>query len=151
MQAQFIKERQGQLGGFKHGFPRQGRVWVQIEHEAVRLVEVLCRSVPGMQFEGVHLHRPKQRLRLVDDHQRLAGFGLVVAFQVGNVQLRSVFLEKQLTGQTLRGAHQRHRPALQMRQHPGRYLRVVLRHLALGNTRAGIDDALRMGEVQGAG
>ncbi|MNN65878.1 hypothetical protein D3C81_1814160 [compost metagenome] len=101
-----------------------------------------------MQFEGVHLHCTEQRIGLVDDHHGLACLGLVVAFNVGKVQLGGVFLEEQLTGQTVGGAYQCHGPALEVRQDPGRHVGVVLGDVALGSVGAGIDNALGMSQVQ---
>ncbi|MCY1439623.1 hypothetical protein D9M71_558660 [compost metagenome] len=151
LQAQLVEQRQGQLGGFEHGFPRQRRVRVEVEDETVGLVEVLGRGIPGVQFEGVHLHRAEQGGSLVNDHQRLAGFGLVVAFQARDVQLRGVLLEKQLTGQAIRRTHQGHGPALEVRQDPRRNQGVILGHLALADAAAGVDDSFGVGKVQGRG
>ncbi|MOA26432.1 hypothetical protein D3C78_1472260 [compost metagenome] len=83
LQAQFIQQRQGQLGGFEHGLPRQCRVRVEVEDEAIGLVEVLVGGVPGVQLEHVHLHSTQQGVGAVDDHRRLAGLGLVVTEHVG--------------------------------------------------------------------
>ncbi|MNH12015.1 hypothetical protein D3C79_715460 [compost metagenome] len=147
-EAQFVEQREGELSGFEHGLPGQCRVRVKVEHKTIGLVEVLVGGIPGVQLEHVHLHGTEQRIRAIDDHRRLAGFGLVVTEHIGDMQLAGVLLEEQLAIEALRRPYQRHRAVLELRQDPLTDACVVFGNLALGGANAGVDDALRMRQAQ---
>ena len=69
LQAQLIKYRQSQLGRFQHGFPGQGRVRIEIEHEQVGRFNLVCGSAPGVKLDRTHLHRADQGFHAVYFHQ----------------------------------------------------------------------------------
>ncbi|MNZ55955.1 hypothetical protein D3C78_738910 [compost metagenome] len=136
------------MRGFLHGFPRQRRVWVEVENKAVGFVELFVGGVPGMQFKHVHLYRTEQGVRTIDDHRRLTGLVLVVGDDMRNTQTSGVFLKEQFTAQTVRCSNQGHRALLEVWQHPRRYRGVVLGDLPFGCTACGVDQAVWMGQTQ---
>ena len=101
-----------------------------------------------MQFEHVHLHRGEQGVFAVDHHRRLAGLFLGVAFHPRQVEVGDMLLKEQLATQAVRRTHQRHRAILEVRQDQRRDMRVVLGHIQFAGVAAGIDDALRVSQVQ---
>ncbi|MNM85902.1 hypothetical protein D3C81_980420 [compost metagenome] len=147
-EAQFVEQREGELSGFEHGLPGQCRVGVKVEHKTIGLVEVLVGGIPGVQLEHVHLHGTEQRVRAVDDHCRLAGFGLVVTEHIGDMQLAGVLLEEQFAIEAIRSTYQRYRAVLELRQDPLTDASVVFGNLALCRANAGVDDAARMRQAQ---
>ncbi|MNQ77206.1 hypothetical protein D3C85_920660 [compost metagenome] len=100
-----------------------------------------------MQLHGTHLHRANQRLGIVDQHHRLAGELLVQRGDAGDRQVLGILLEKQLAGDTVRCAHQRHRAILEFGQDPLGDTRVVLRQLQFGGAAAGVDHPVRVSDA----
>ncbi len=69
----------------------------------------------------------------------------------GNLAVLHVLLEEQLAAHALGRAHQRHRPAAQVRQHEPGHAVVVGRELALGDAAVHVDHAVGVGDLLGHG
>jgi hypothetical protein len=109
--------RQAELGqhgphqerGFLDLRPRHAFARVEVEDDAIGVVDLLRRRVQGVELDRVHLRRGEEGFDVVDgEHRRVAGPELrVERAQAGHTRL-GVLLEEQLAGDAFGRAHQRH-------------------------------------------
>ena len=107
--------------------------------------------VPGVELDHVHLRRADQRLRRSRPRAAPAWPGQSAgssSLDAGDAELLAVLLEEQLAADAGRAAHQRHRPAVQVRQDPVGDALVVAHEVELGQAGAAVDDAVGVRDLR---
>ena len=107
-------------------------------------------GVPGVELDHVHLRRADQRLRGRDlEHRRMPGPEARIELpDAGDLQLVGVLLEEELALDAGGRAHQRDRPAREVRQHVIGDAVVVAHEVELGRLARAIDDALGVADLE---
>ncbi len=134
---------------FHHALPRHVRRGVEIEHDAIRLVDVILARAPGVQLEHAVLHERDEATDIA--HEHVVTRFVVVLFDVDGAKarrdrMRPVLLVEALPTLPLRTAHERQRPSHHMGQHQRRHRLVVAREIGLRDAGVRKDDAFRMRE-----
>ena len=134
--------------------PRDLCVRVEVEDDAVRVLEIAVPGTPRVQFKDAHLGKTSQPLRCRQSYVRLQFAGLFVRHIDGLDPLRErracVLLEEAGFGRALRTADQRNRSASNLRKHMRRDGPVVVGQLLLGQFRLRIDGLVGVGEADGS-
>ena len=150
-QAQPLQQGARQFCRFNHLFPGQRRVGVQVKNQPIRMFHLLCRRIPGMEFNDVHLGRSGDGLFAIQrDQWCMARIQVRQQQRIGHCIFTQVFLKKLLPGDVLGNPQQGHRAIHQMRQHVRRYLFVITQHVELGETTRHIHHPVRVGHHHAA-
>src|SRR5258708_394450 len=108
-QAEFLEQRTRQLRGLDHTAPAERRVRVEVEYDAIGLLDARRNRVPRMQFDRAHLRGADERLHAFDrDQRRMIRVETGMLRYVRNPQLLAVLLEEQLAADVLGRALQAH-------------------------------------------
>jgi hypothetical protein len=128
------------LCGFDHLRKFHVRCGIEIEHQTARHVIQIGRAIPGMQLEPADLRHRGQSLDLVDLQIGFAVAGHPRKRQELRGALHAVTLEEMLAMDAVGCAHDRTRPALDVRHHPLADRLEIVREIELGDglTVAGI-------------
>src|SRR3569833_2015406 len=131
------------MRGLDHARPRQIRRGIEIEGDAIRLVECAAMRAPGVQFKHAHLHETYQTRKRIRHH---VGLGLFRARYIDACDIFAgglirVLLIEAFLADTVRAAHQGERPLREVGQHPIGDVVVILRELEFGESHLGIKDA----------
>ena len=105
--------RAHELRGVDHRAPRQRRIGIEVEHDAVRPLDVRRVRVPRVQLDRAHLRGAEQRIDAVDRQQRpVAGIQAPSCCVTNGISRRSACFWKNSSPAMSPGApHERHRPA----------------------------------------
>ena len=141
------------------GGPGEGFVGVEVEDEAVGVLEVVVGGTPGVDFEDAHLGEAGEGFGLgVGGGDGDVGFG-DAGFLVGDVDagdagregVVDVLLEEAGFAGALGAADERERAVDDVREHALGDGEVVVGELALGEVGAGVEDLVGVGEAEGRG
>ena len=149
LQPQLVQHRQHQFGGFDHAIPGQLGIRVQIQNDAVRLVDIAAARTPGMKLDSAHLHCTYQGLDVVHLHigRMLRVERLIQVADVGNGKALCVFLEELLLPHPTGRTQQRYRAPAEMRHDPFAQACIKAGQFTLGETALLINDAIRVADA----
>ena len=119
--------------------PAHALAGVEVEDDAIRLIDRVRRRVQRVELDRVHLRRRDERVDVVDrEHRRVARPELCVEHAQPRDARLGVLLEEQLAGDAIGRADQRHRPVAQVRQDALGDALVVAHERQLGDAGRGI-------------
>ena len=146
-------------GGGAEGGPGEGFVGVEVEDEAVGVLEVVVFGAPGVDFEDAHLGEAGEGFGLGvgggDGDVGLGHAGLFVgdvdAGDAGRERVVDVLLEEAGLAGALGAADERERAVDDVWEHAVGDGEVVVGELALGEVGAGVEDLVGVGEAERRG
>src|SRR5436190_3275365 len=143
LQAELAQHRAHQERGLLDLRPAHALAGVEVEDDAIRLIDRVRRRVQRVELDRVHLRRRDERVDVVDrEHRRVARPELCVEHAQPRDARLGVLLEEQLAGDAIGRADQRHRPVAQVRQDALGDALEVAHERQLGDAGRRIDDAV---------
>jgi hypothetical protein len=134
-----------------HGRPRQVLAGIEIEHDPVAVFDSFDGRAPHVNFQHARLHQREQAVEIVDVDQLLAVAVLVPLDAIADQSGGCMLLEEALPADAFGAAHQRERPADEVRRDVLPHRGVIVGELLLGDLDVGPVDAVRVGEFHRSG
>jgi len=139
LETEIVQPLAHHLGGQRDRRERHVGRWIEIEDEAIGLVQRVDMGLPGMDLEDAELHQGDEVPDGTHAQQLFLVLGILHRADAALQGLLRMALEKAFAGDAVRIAHHRHRPVAHVQQQCLRHPFVVARDVELGRAGGRID------------